>query len=235
MRSSPFSQLLSASRSRCPAALSAGRVAPTGRTGRSQLLTSLHPQAPTIPPFLAPASLAPRRGPAPRCGFPRPAGAGPSSRYGRGWRLAQDLRDRLGRPGTCCSVGSGGQRAARFGAAFSDLRGAGRADRGRGAAPSRRGASQRAHGGFEARRGARSARPAIRKSAPAHRTRTAVAGRRGFGGSHPASGNRLRDGVAPPGHRRRLVGSAFGCLDGPVSGRQPTQSGREPLSATAPN
>ncbi len=36
MRSSPFSQLLSASRSRYPAALSAGHVAPTGRTGRSQ-------------------------------------------------------------------------------------------------------------------------------------------------------------------------------------------------------
>ena len=235
MRSSPFSQLLSASRSRCPAALSARRLAPTGRTGRSQLLTPLHPQAPTIPPFLAPASPAPRRGAAPRRGCPWPTGARPASRSGRGRRVAQDLRDHLRRPGTRCSVGGRSQRAARFGAACRDLRGAGRSDRGRGAAPAWRGASQRAHGGFEARRGARSARPAIRKSAPAHRTRTAVAGRRGFGGSHPASGKRLRDGVAPPGHRRRLVGSAFGCLDGPVSGRQPTQSGREPLSATAPN
>ena len=83
--------------------------------------------------------------------------------------------------------------------------------------------------------GARSARPATRKSAPAHRTRTAVAGHRGCGGSHRASGNHLRDGAAAPGHRRSGVGSAFRGLDGPVSGREPTQSGRDSLSAAAEN
>ena len=52
---------------------------------------------------------------------------------------------------------------------------------------------------------------------------------------HRASGNRLRDGAAAPGHRRSGVGSAFRGLDGPASGREPTQSGRDALSAAAEN
>ena len=51
--------------------------------------------------------------------------------------------------------------------------------------------------------------------------------------SHRASRNHLRDGATAPGHRRSGVGSVFRGLDGPVSGREPTRSGRDALSAAA--